>query len=281
MEAANESNIARKSKSSFYYAFKLLPKAKRDAMTVVYAFCRKTDDIVDEGNEPKQVKEQKLTKWRVELERAAQNNSEYTLLNKTLQIAKQFNIPLEHFFELIKGMEMDLKENRFQNFEELRLYCYRVASTVGLMSIEIFGYKHESARLFAENLGIALQLTNIIRDVSIDAANGRIYLPLDEMKMFNYSEEDLMARRYNANFIELMEFQAKRAKFYFNQATNYLNHDDKASMYAARAMQHIYYRVLNRIIEAKYDVFNKKIKLSTFEKLGISVGVWAKYNLVY
>ena len=281
MVAESAKHIAKESKSSFYYAFNLLPEAKRDAMNIVYAFCRKTDDIVDEGNEPVDVKGQKLTKWRVELEKAFQNESEYTLLNKTIQTAKQFNIPFEHFFELIKGMEMDLKENRFKSFDELRLYCYRVASTVGLMSIEIFGYKHESAKLFAENLGIALQLTNIIRDVSKDAKAGRIYLPLDEMHMFHYTEEDLLSHQYNENFIALMEFQATRAKEYFNRATSYLNLEDKATMFAARAMQHIYYRILERVIQAKYDVFNKNIKLSKIEKVGISVGVWAKYNLVY
>ncbi len=274
-------DISKKSKSSFYYAFNLLPAPKRDAMNTVYAFCRKTDDIVDEGIETDSQKYHKLVTWRTELENAFNNNSEFPLLNKVASTISQFDIPVEHFFELIRGMEMDLQKSRYNSFDELKLYCYRVASTVGLMCIEIFGYKHKSAKEFAEDLGIALQLTNILRDVAKDAKNDRIYIPREEMERFNYSETDLLNGVYNDNFISLMEFQANRAKRYFDKATHCLNFEDKASMFAARAMQHIYYRILERIIQAKYDVYNKNIKLSKFEKVGISLGVWVKYNLVY
>lgn len=277
----NAQQIAKQSRSSFYYAFNLLPEEQRDAMNTVYAFCRKTDDIVDEGLEPSEIKALKLRRWRIEFENAFSNNSELPLLNKVAGTISRFQIPVEHFFELIKGMEMDLSKNRFDTFDELRLYCYRVASTVGLMCIEIFGYKHESAKLFAENLGIALQLTNILRDVKKDARNNRIYLPREEMEMFDYTEDDLFAERYNENFVRLMEFQASRAKDYFRLATSQLHLEDKRSMFAARAMQHIYYRILERIIRARYDVFSRTIKISKFEKIGISLGVWAKYRLVY
>jgi phytoene synthase len=279
VETAQE--ISKKSKSSFYYAFNLLPAPKREAMNTVYAFCRKTDDIVDEGVETNLQKYSMLLKWRTELENAFENNSEFPLLNKLATTISQFDIPVEHFFELIRGMEMDLQKTRYDSFDELKQYCYRVASTVGLMCIEIFGYKHKSAKIFAEDLGIALQLTNIIRDVAKDAKNNRIYIPLDEMRMFDYPESDLLNRVYNNNFISLMEYQANRAKTYFDKATHCLNFEDKASMFAARAMQHIYYRILERIIQAKYDVYNQNIKLSKFEKVGISLGVWVKYNLVY
>jgi phytoene synthase len=281
MNSDSAKEISKKSKSSFYYAFSLLPAHKRDAMNTVYAFCRKTDDIVDEGTDSTDYKFQQLVKWRLELERAFNNESEFSLLNKTATTISQFKIPIDHFFELIKGMEMDLQKNRYESFEELKTYCYRVASTVGLMCIEIFGYRHDSAKLFAENLGIALQLTNIIRDVAKDAKNNRIYIPLEDMRKFHYTEEDLLSSKYNLHFINLMEFQAERAKKYFDSATAMLNLDDKASMFAARAMQHIYYRILERIIQAKYDVFNKDISISKIEKVGISLGVWAKYNLVY
>lgn len=281
MEEDLTKEISKKSKSSFYYAFNLLPEPKRDAMNTVYAFCRETDDIVDEGLEDENIKYQKLVKWRKELEKAFKNNSSNYLLNKLAKIVMQFNIPIDYLFELIKGMEMDLQNKRYKNFDELKLYCYRVASTVGLMCIEIFGYKNPSAKLFAENLGIALQLTNIIRDVSKDAKKGRIYLPQDELKIYNYSEQDLFNKKYNLNFISLMEFQANRAKEYFQKATESLDQNDKPSMFAARAMQHIYYRLLEKIIKEKYDVYNKNIKVSTFEKVGISLGVWLKYNLVY
>lgn len=278
-ETAKE--IARESKSSFYYAFNLLPTAKRDAMNTVYAFCRQTDDIVDEGTDPDEIKYLRLHKWRVELEQALNGKSDYTLLNKLGKTINQFNIPVDPVFDLLKGMEMDLMNKRYLSFEDLKVYCYRVASTVGLMCIEIFGYKHPSAKDFAINLGLALQMTNILRDIKKDASRGRIYLPQEDLERFNYTEEELLNHVYNDNFIALMEFEAQRAKDYFDKATRSLNLDDKASMFAARAMQHIYYRMLEKIIDARYNVFQNNIKVNKFEKVGISIGVWAKYNLVY
>lgn len=274
-------SIARESKSSFYYAFNLLPEEKRDAMNTVYAFCRKTDDIIDEGQESTELKFEKLHKWRIEFEKAFSGNSEYQLLNKLANIISRFNIPPDPFFELIKGMEMDLQENRYKSFDDLQLYCYRVASTVGLMCIEIFGYKHPSTKDFAVNLGIALQLTNILRDISKDAEKGRIYIPQEDLKRFNYTEHELINKIYNDNFTQLMQYEVNRAKSYFELATSNLNLDDKKTMFAARAMQHIYYKMLEKIIDADYDVFNNNIKVSKFEKVGIAVGVWAKYRLVY
>jgi len=281
MQNDSAKQIAKKSKSSFYYAFSLLPANQREAMNIVYAFCRKTDDIVDEGLDDDELKYQKLVRWRTEFEKAFRGNSEFQLLNKLAGTISQFHIPVEHFFELIKGMEMDLQKKRYESFEDLRLYCYRVASTVGLMCVEIFGYKNKSALSFAENLGIALQLTNILRDVNKDAKENRIYLPQNDLKKFHYSENDLLNKKYNLHFISLMEYEAGTANYYFQKATDNLDLDDKASMFAARAMQHIYYRMLERIIHAKYDVFNQNIKVSAFEKIGISLGVWAKYKLVY
>jgi len=279
LEQARE--ISKKSNSSFYYAFNLLPAQKRDAMTTVYAFCRETDDIVDEEIHTPEEKNNLLTHWRVELEHAFNGTSTYSLMNRLAMTIKQFNIPVEPFFELIKGMEMDLKFRRYDTFEQLRIYCYRVASTVGLMCIEIFGYKHRSAQEFAENLGIALQLTNILRDIKKDAEKDRIYLPLEDLKKFGYSEEDLLDSVYNDNFIKLMEFQVSRAIEYFNKATAALNKEDKGNMFAARAMQHIYFRILKNIIHEKYDIYNRNVNLSKVEKVGISLGVWAKYRLVY
>lgn len=273
--------IAKKSKSSFYYAFNLLPSDKRDAMNTVYAFCRQTDDIIDEGNEPADQKYDRLRKWRIELEKAFAGSSEFLLLNKLAKTILKFQIPVDPFFELIKGVEMDLQKNRYVSFQDLRQYCYNVASTVGLMCIEIFGYKHKSTKDFAVNLGIALQLTNILRDIKKDARNGRIYLPLEDLKKFGYSEKELLNETYNFNFRQMMEYEALRAKEYFDKANRCLSLDDKAAMFAARAMQHIYERMLNKIIGADYDVFRRNIKVSAFEKAGISLGVWAKYSLVY
>lgn len=278
----NESHqIAKKSKSSFYYAFNLLPHEKRDAMNTVYAFCRETDDIVDEGIEPLEVKFEKLRKWHVELEKSFIGESSYPLFNTLAKTIKQFNIPVEPFFELLKGMEMDLQNKRYVNFEDLRLYCYRVASTVGLMCIEIFGYKHKTTKDFAVNLGIALQLTNILRDIKKDSMRGRIYLPQEDLDKFKVSEKDIIKGIYSPTFKALMEYETERAKNYFSKANEALNIDDKPAMFAARAMQHIYYKLLEKIIGADYNVFDNNIKVSRLEKISISLGVWAKYNLVY
>ncbi len=268
-------------KSSFYYAFNLLPKQKRDAMNTVYAFCRETDDIIDEGNEPDEIKYEKLRKWRMEFEKSFTGSSNYLLLNKVATIIKQFNIPVEPFFELIVGMEMDLQKKRYLSFDDLAEYCYRVASTVGLMCIEIFGYKHKSTKDFAINLGLALQLTNILRDVKVDAAKGRIYLPQQDLKEFNYSEADLFNNVYNSNFVNLMEKNSVRAHTYFEKADESLNKDDKLAMFPARAMQHIYYALLKKIEKNNYNIYDKKISVSNFEKVYLAVGVWAKYSLVY
>ena len=273
--------ISKGSNSSFYYAFNLLSNEKRDAMNTVYAFCRRTDDIVDEGNDPHEIKYENLRKWRIELEKALQGSSDYALLNKLAATIKRFKIPIDPFFELLKGMEMDLQHKRYFSFEDLQLYCYRVASTVGLMCIEIFGYKHESTRDFAVNLGIALQLTNILRDIKKDAEDGRIYLPAEDMQKFNYSENDLLNLTYNENFKMMMRYEVNRARYYFERATECLNLDDKGKMFAARAMQHIYSRLLDKIVDAEYDVYNNEVKASKLEKIWISLGVWVKYNLVY
>jgi phytoene synthase len=149
------------------------------------------------------------------------------------------------------------------------------------MCIEIFGYKHPATRDFAINLGIALQLTNILRDVKKDAQKGRIYLPLEDLHRFNYNEQELLDGVYNENFTAMMKYQVERARRFFERATACLNKEDKKAMFAARAMQHIYYRMLNKIERANYDVYNNQIKISKFKKVGISLGVWAKYSLVY
>jgi len=273
--------IAKKSKSSFYYAFNLLPADQRDAMNTVYAFCRQTDDIVDEGTTPDDIKHEKLRKWRIELEKSLNGNSDYLLINKLSKTIQNFNIPLEPFFDLIKGMEMDLQKKRYLTFNDLQTYCYNVASTVGLMCIEIFGYRHPSAKDFAINLGIALQLTNILRDIKKDAEKGRIYLPKEDLEKFNYQESDILNNIYNENFQRMMAYQVGRAREYFNAATACLNREDKKAMFAARAMQHIYSRMLNKIVSADYNVYQNNIRISTAKKVGISLGVWAKYRLVY
>jgi len=280
-ELKSSKEIAKKSRSSFYYAFSLLPPEQREAMNNVYAFCRTTDDIIDNNDEADEVKYEKLRKWRKELEKSLIGKSDYPILNKLSKSIKQFNIPLEPFYDLIAGMEMDLQQNRFLSFEDLRKYCYHVASTVGLMCIPIFGYKKESTKDYAIYLGMALQLTNILRDVKVDADRGRIYLPKEDLERFNYTEEDLFNHVYNSNFVSLMRFEAKRAEEFFRMADNALDKTDKPALFPARAMQHIYFKLLKKLEAQNFNVFEKEIKVSKFDKVFIALGVWLKYRLVY
>lgn len=278
--SATATAITRNSNTSFYYSFSLLPKQKREAIHTVYAFCRTTDDIVDEGRDGRN-KYVLLRKWRMELGRALRGSSSYPLLNQLRATADVFHIPVEHFYELIRGMEMDLTKTRYRTFGELQEYCYLVASSVGLMCRKIFGYKNESTRDYAINLGIALQLTNILRDLKDDASRGRIYLPLEDLERFGYSEEDLLENRYTPQFMELMQFECQRASHYFDLARAALNDEDKRFFFAARIMWSIYAHTLNRIAASNYNVFERRISISKFLKLLITFRYWLSHQLKY
>ncbi|MDP1676141.1 MAG: presqualene diphosphate synthase HpnD [Bacteroidota bacterium] len=269
--------IDKNKKSNFYYSFLMLPKPKREAINVVYAWCRIADDIVDEDASI-YAKHQLLVQWGKEFELGLVGESRYQLVNRLAQIIKRFNIPLDHFNELIKGMEMDLVKTRYETFRDLKEYCYRVASTVGLICTEIFGYKHEEAKEYSINLGIALQLTNILRDVAADAKKGRIYLPLEDLDRFGYSEEELFAGKYNVKFRRMMKYEAERARWYFAEAIRHLSEDDKPLFIAALIMQEIYFRLLQDIESAEYNVFKNRIKVSNTKKLRITFNVWWKHR---
>jgi len=272
--------IAKSSNTSFYYSFSVLPKQKREAIHAVYAFCRHTDDIVDEdADEARKVI--LLRKWRTELGHALRGTSSYSILNQLNATARQFNIPVDHFYDLIRGVELDLIKTRYQTFEELREYCYLVASSVGLMCRQIFGYRNESTRDYAINLGIALQLTNILRDVKDDARRGRVYLPLEDMKKFGYREQDLFNYRYTPEFINLMQFECNRASDYFDRARDALKDEDKHFFFPARIMWSIYAHTLRRIMRANYNVFEKRISISRFLQLLITFRYWLSHQLKY
>ena len=246
----------------------------------MYAFCRTTDDIVD-SPEISEVnrKIELLRKWRAELEHAFDGNSEYAVLNRLSSIARRFNIPVLHFYELLRGVEMDLVKNRYESFEELKEYCALVASSVGLMCLGIFGSKDARTREYAVNLGIALQMTNILRDVGADATYGRIYLPLEDLRRFGLREEDILARRYTPAFRSLMEFEAKRAEECFHQAQAALPPADKRAMFAAKIMERIYFHTLLRIREEDYDVFTKPVYLPRTIQFLIAVKYWLKQRV--
>ncbi|MCX7984567.1 MAG: presqualene diphosphate synthase HpnD [Bacteroidetes bacterium] len=265
-------------KSNFYFSFLSLPKAKRHAIETIYAFCRVTDDIVDEG-ENEEEKHVLLLQWTDELKRSLYGVSHYALLNRLASIIHRFNIPIELFYELIKGMEMDLTQKRYGTFGELELYCYRVASTVGLICAEVFGYHHESTKQYASNLGIALQLTNILRDIKDDARRGRIYLPQEDLQQFGYTEEELLNAVYNDRFIALMKFECARARSYYYKAKQYLAEDDKPLFTAARIMGNIYYLLLKQIERRNYDVFSKKIGIASVYKIFIATLLQLRKNI--
>lgn len=270
--------ITRGSHSSFLYSFSFLPREQRDAIHTVYAFCRETDDIVDGEREPHR-KVVLLRKWRMELGKALQGHSSYPILNQLSVTAKRFNIPVEHFYELIKGVEMDLTQNRYETFDELRDYCYRVASSVGLICLEIFRPKNEQTREYAINLGIALQLTNILRDIKTDAKHGRIYIPQEDLRRFGYTEEDLLEHRYTPQFVALMELECYRADEYFRKAQQLLPQEDKRAMFAAKIMERIYYHTLLRIKKNRYNVFQKSTRLPSFLQFLIALKYWLLHRV--
>ena len=278
----NESaaTVTKQSKTSFYYSFSLLPKQKREAIHAVYAFCRYTDDIVDEG-EDEGLKIVLLRKWRTELGHALRGESSYAILNQLAATARRFNIPFNHFYDLIHGVELDLSKRRYATFDELREYCTLVASSVGLMCRQIFGYRNESTKDYAINLGIALQLTNIVRDLKDDAKRGRIYIPLEDLRRFGYTEMDLLHCRYTPEFINLMRFECNRAREYFDLARDALKDEDKYYFFAARIMWSIYAHTLRRIEHSHYNVFDRRISISKFLKLLIAFRYWLSHRLKY
>lgn len=265
-------------RTSFAFSFSFLPKKRREAIRTVYAFCRTTDDIVDNRRDVT-TNIERLGRWRMELGRALAGSSEYMLLNQLSAIAVRFRIPVIHFYELLKGVEMDLTRNRYTTFEELRGYCYHVASSVGLMSLGVFGSRSERTKDYAVNLGIALQLTNILRDVGIDADYGRIYLPEEDMARFGCAESDILGHRCTLGFVSLMEFEAARAEEYFKRAQDSLPPEDRRAMFPAKIMERIYYHMLRRIRRVRYNVFDQSVSLPRIEQFLIALKYWVKQRL--
>lgn len=273
-----EESITKKSGSSFYYTFLFLPKEKKKAMHIVYAFCRVTDDIADSIDETDDEKLAKLQEWEYEFKKALNGKSKYQILNSLVDVIDKLKMSIQPFLDLIEGMKMDLTKKRYETFEELKAYCYRVASTIGLISIELFGYKNPASRDYAYNLGIAMQLTNILRDLKLDAQQNRIYIPQEDLKKFNYTENDLMNSIYNQSFLRLMNFQCERAEFYYRKADEYFHQDDYKILAMGRAMQEIYQKILSKIKNRNYDVFSKNNNLNRVERILITVKNFLKYQ---
>src|SRR5437868_2143647 len=241
-------------------------------MTVFYAFCRVIDDIVDSSDLSAAEKQVRLAKWRQMLQAAVPD--EPLLALEIRRLMDKYSLSPGMLEEIIAGVEMDLSIVRYSTFEELRVYCYRVASAVGLVSIEIFGYRNPRCKQYAVDLGLALQMTNIIRDVSKDHQAGRIYLPQEDLARFHYSESDLSKRQYNEQFLQLMRFQASRAREFFSRAVAELPPEDRRAMAPAEIMRSIYRALLRRIELDNFRVFEKEYRLSKLEK-----AVWIKAQL--
>jgi phytoene synthase len=264
-------NVDRTRAKNFYYSFVLLPREQRNAMCAIYAFMRYCDDLSDEPGaslEP-------LERWRCALVDALAGKFDaYPAWPAFYDTIERHRIPHEYFFEVIEGVKSDLEPRRFATFDELYRYCYQVASVVGLTIIHVFGFDSAEALPLAEKCGVAFQLTNILRDIGEDAARGRIYLPKEELERFGVSAADLAAARRTDAIVRLMQFQAARARAYYDESGPLIDLVDKRSRPGLRALITIYSRLLERIVERNYDVFSRRVSLSPAEKCWIAARAW-------
>lgn len=260
---------AAKSGSSFYYSFLFLPFEQRRAITALYAFCREVDDIVDECSDA-QIAQIKLQWWRDSMKKTVEGEPQHPIQHALVKPIGDYDLPLSLFLDIIDGMEMDLKQQRYENFEQLRGYCYRAASAVGLLAARIFGFHDQGVLDYADKLGMAFQLTNILRDVSEDAQRQRIYIPLDELKEFGVSEQDLKGKVTTKAMQQLFEHQYQRAENYYQQAFDALPKQDRYAQRCGVIMAAIYHQVLTNIKNNDYRVMEQRISLSPIKKLWLA-----------
>jgi phytoene synthase len=275
-------DLTKRSGSNFYYSFLFLPKARRDAMYTVYAFCKAVDSAVDEpppGSDPKE----ELRRWRAELEEAYNGSPTWPIMISLAHHVKRLSIPKAYFDELIKGVEMDLATTRYGTFEELSLYCYRVASVVGLICLHVFGPTSPHAQDYAVDLGMAFQLTNILRDLGTDAEQGRIYLPQEDLAHFGCGETELLQRQDTRQLRELVHFEVERARDFYRKAQAALNclpKSDRRALSVAEIMRAVYSRILERIDRPDHAIFGPRVRLSTSHRLALAAGVWFRSKLL-
>ena len=269
--------------TSFYYSFLVLPPRKRSAIIAVWDFCRAVDDAVDETPASVGTDLQvgpnagaQLAMWRAELAACYDPaRSPCTPLGRALEpVIREFNLPRTPFEELIRGVEMDLEQVRYQTFDALVEYCRRVASMVGLICVEIFGYRDPRTQSYAVNLGLALQLTNIIRDVAVDLRQGRVYLPIEDLDRFGVTEDDLKRGQVTPAVRELLRYECDRAREYYRRAAADLPPADARSLVAAEIMGGIYFAILERIERAGYDVFSRRIRVPRPQRAVIALRIW-------
>ena len=265
--------------SSFYYSFLFLPPERRQAITALYAFCREVDDVVDECHDA-QLAAIKLAWWREELDRLYAGLPEHPVTRALQKVLPRFSLPKELLLEIIDGMEMDLHQSRYPDFKALSLYCYRVASVVGLLAAEVFGHEDRRTLKYAHDLGLAFQLTNIIRDVGEDARRGRVYLPQDELARFGIVDAELLSAPPPADFPDkfrrLMEFQIERAETYYAEALRQLPERDRKPQRAGLIMAAIYRATLTEIKRDANQVLSQRVSLSPLRKLWLAGLTWIK-----
>jgi phytoene synthase len=269
-------DITRKSASNLALAFVLLPKAKRQAMSALYAFCREVDDLADDEKSPVPERRRGLALWREDIRLACHGGKPQFAVNRELQpVIVQYQLPFDYFDDLIRGVEMDLDIKRYENFSDLEQYCYRVASVVGLLSIEIFGHKNPACRDYAINLGKALQLTNILRDVRSDAERGRIYLPTSALADHGVLPQEILRFEYSDRFVRLARAVAERAGGFYRAAREALPPEDRRAMIAAELMGSVYWRLLNKLERRQFDVFGPTpTRLSKGQKIILVLRTW-------
>ncbi len=266
---------ASSSGSSFYYSFMFLPPERRQAITALYAFCREVDDVVDECHDL-QVAQTKLDWWRNEVRQVYGGQPQHPVGQALKDVIQRFPLPMEQLLEVIDGMQMDLNQTRYLDWKALNLYCYRVASVVGLLSAEIFGYTNRQTLKYAHDLGLAFQLTNIIRDVGEDARRGRIYLPVDELQHFNVPARQILDAKHSDNFRELMAFQAARARQLYDQAFAQLPAEDRKAQRPGLIMAAIYRTLLDEIEADGFLVLDRRTSLTPLRKIWIAGRTWFK-----
>lgn len=264
---------ASQSGSSFYYSFLFLPPERRRAITALYAFCREVDDAVDVPIDPG-VARATLNWWRNEVAQLYAGNAQHPVTKALVPAIGPFNIQQLQLGEIMDGMEMDLDHNRYPDFDSLRLYCHRVAGIVGLLSAGIFGYRNPETLAYAEKLGLAFQLTNIVRDIGEDARRNRIYIPADEIRRFGVSEADLLGARHTDAFSRLMEFQAQRARNFYADALAVLPAEDRRAQRPGLAMAAIYCALLDEIRRDRYRVLTHRTALTPIRKFWIAWKTW-------
>jgi phytoene synthase len=264
-----------KSGSSFYYSFLFLPPDKRRAITALYAFCREVDDVVDECTDTS-VARTTLNWWRGQVAEIYGGKPQHPVAQAMVSVVKQFNLAQELLLEIIDGMEMDIDQPRYPDFKSLQLYCYRVASVVGLLSAEIFGYSDRRTLEYAHDLGIAFQLTNIIRDVGEDARRNRVYLPMDELQQFGVTAADILDARETENFHKLMAFQIERAQRYYRQALDHLPAADRKAQRTGLIMAAIYRATLDEVVASGCHVLRERVSLGTGYKLWLAIKTWIR-----